>query len=101
MKQYFKPILLSGLTPGDGGDPFVPPGGEGSVTGGTTKSRVVPVDEQSRLVPQESSMGLLSQVQLPAADAEAAAEAVASPEVAPEIAVDLSPVEEAVPISIP
>ena len=56
MKQYLKPILLSGLTPGDGGDPFTPPGGEGSVTGGTdtdNNTRALLIDEQRTFAPLE------------------------------------------------
>lgn len=96
MKQYLKPILLSGLVP-DPDDPIQPP--IGSVIGGDTRSRAV------SLIPEENAQSVLETtvpVELPVAEPEAAAEApVASPEVAPEVAVDLSPVAEAVPISIP
>ena len=94
MKQYFKPILLTGLEP-DPDTPIQPP--VGSVVGGDTRSRAV------SLMPMESTTSVLetaAPAELPVAAPEAEAP-VASPEVAPEVAVDLSPVAEAVPISIP
>ena len=95
MKQYFKPILLSGGLVPDPDDPIQPP--VGSVVGGDTRRRAV------SLLPTESTESVLetaAPAELPVAAPEAEVP-VASPEVAPEIAVDLSPVEEAVPISIP
>ena len=96
MKQYLKPILLSGLNPGEGDDPFIPPGGEGSQIGGDRSTSVVNLFSASEdVLTKAASSAAETPIELPMADAAEAvaplAPAVEPAEIVPSI--ELAPVD--------